>query len=226
MAKHNNEFPAPRPSKGAITRTYGRLARFYDVWSVIAESAAARRALELAEIRNGEDVLEVAVGTGRIFEQIVAANPDGRNAGFDLSPEMLNAARRRLAASTGNYELRVADAHSMPYEDVSFDLVVSNYFFDLLPYEDFGTILGEFKRVLRPGGRAVMTSWTPAKQWYSRIWEWLAHTFPQAMAGCRPVVLEPAVRDAGFVNTHKEYVSQMTFPSTVVRAEKPRTAGP
>ncbi len=222
MGPETPRFSAPTPTKDDIKRTYARLSRFYDCWTVLAESKAAGRALELAGITNGDDILEVAVGTGRILEQIVLLNSNGSNVGFDLSPEMLNAARTRLSKSSGNYELQIADAYSMPYEDSAFDLIVSNYFFDLLPREDFGRILAEFKRVLRPGGRVVITSWTPARKWYSGIWDWLARTFPQAMAGCRPVVLEPAVRDAGFVNIHEDYVSQMTFPSIVVRAQKPR----
>ncbi|MFW6055844.1 MAG: class I SAM-dependent methyltransferase [Chloroflexota bacterium] len=224
MGPEAPQFSAPAPSKDDIRHTYDRLSRFYDYWTVLTESQAADRALELAGITNGEDVLEAAVGTGRIFEHIVSLNSNGSNVGFDFSSEMLNAARKRLAGSIGNYELQVADAYSMPYENGTFDLVVSNYFFDLLPYEDFVTVLAEFKRVLRPGGRIVITSWTPARMWYSRIWDWLARTFPKAMAGCRPVVLEPAVRDAGFINIHQEYVSQMTFPSTVVRAEKPHAS--
>jgi len=221
VAREHEWLPATQ-SKENVRRIYDRLSHFYDAWTVISESKATRRALELADIRNGENILEAGVGTGRIFERIVAANPDGDNEGFDISPGMVAVATKRLRGAAGNYTLRVADAYSIPNGDDSFDLIVCNYVFDLLPREDFATVLAEFKRVLRHGGRAVITSWTWSRKWYSRFWDWLARTSPAAMAGCRPITLVPALRSAGFAGIHEEYVSQMTFPSVVIRAWNPR----
>ncbi len=213
-------MPATK-SKAEVVKIYAKLSRMYDAWGVLTEARAAERALQLAAIKDGEDILEVAVGTGRVFEQIVSANKTGRNEGIDLSPEMLAVAEKRLSRKFSNYSLKVADAYSLPYEEASFDVVVCNYMFDLLPTEDFPVVLLEFKRVLRPGGRIALTSWTRARHWYSRIWDWLIGAAPDLMAGCRPVFLRAAVEQAGFVEIQQEYVTQLTFPSVVIRAEKP-----
>jgi len=196
------------------------LSRYYDFWGSLTEQKATDRALDLADIKNGESILEVAVGTGRVFERIVFLNERGRTEGIDISPEMLARAEKRLKKHIVNYLLQVGDAYSLPFPDETFDLVISNYLFDLLPEQDFPRVLGEFKRVQKPGGRVMITTMTPGKRWYNRIWDRLANN-TDILAGCRPISLEEDIRLAGFTNIHAEYVSQLTFPSLVIRAEKP-----
>ena len=66
-----------------------RIAPVYDLWGILTESRARRSALELADIQDGRRLLEVAVGTGLAFEEMVRRNPRGTNLGIDLSPGML-----------------------------------------------------------------------------------------------------------------------------------------
>ena len=214
-------FTQVNKSKNDVRRIYARLSGIYDFWGYLTESKAIVRALEIAAIRDGESILEVAVGTGRVFERIVSANSTGRNEGIDLSPEMLAVAEKRLSGRFSNYSLGVGDTYSLSYPDGSFDLIVNNFMFDLLPEPDFTLVLGEFKRLLKPGGRMVITSMTPGRKWYSRIWDRLVARNPGILAGCRPISLEEDVRNGGFTNIRAEYISQMTFPSLVLYAEKP-----
>jgi ubiquinone/menaquinone biosynthesis C-methylase UbiE len=207
-------------SKSDVRRTYARLSRIYDFWGFLTESKAVGKAVQLANIKNGERVLEVAVGTGVVFERIVAANKDGQNDGIDLSPEMLARAENRLKNHYSNYSLKVADAYSLSYPDATFDLVINSYMFDLLPEKDFSQVLMEFKRVLKPGGRVVITSMTMGRKWYSRIWDWLVRKAPNILEGCRPISLEWDAEQVGFSNIHEEYVSQFSFPSLILYAEK------
>jgi len=69
----------------AVQKAYSHVAWTYDIWSRFTESKAPEKALELAEIQNGENILEVAVGTGIVFEEIVKCNRDGKNVGMDLT---------------------------------------------------------------------------------------------------------------------------------------------
>jgi ubiquinone/menaquinone biosynthesis C-methylase UbiE len=207
-------------SKEEVRRIYARMAPFYDLWGALTESKAAGTALRLADIRDGEAVLEVAVGTGRAFARIVALNPNGRNEGIDLSPEMLARAGKRLRGKDANYDLSVADAFKLPFEDGTFDLIMNSYMFDLLPEEDFGRVLAEFRRVLKRGGRTVITSMAPGRRWYSRIWDRLISRRPGLLAGCRPVSLEADMAESGFTDIRTIYVSQFTFPSSVTYGRK------
>ena len=220
MENKSPRFIRVKASKEDVRRLYAKYSRVYDAWSFITESKATNRALKLADIRDGESILEVAVGTGVVFEHIVALNPNGANEGIDISPEMLARAEKRLDKRYSNYSLRVGDAYSLPYPDETFNLVVNNYMFDLLPEEDFVWVLLEFKRVLKPKGKIVITNMTPGKNRYSRIWDLLAKKNPGLLGGCRPICLEEDIQQSGFRNVSTEYVSQLTFPSLVVCAEK------
>jgi ubiquinone/menaquinone biosynthesis C-methylase UbiE len=207
-------------SKEEVRRIYSKLSHVYDFWGSLTEQKATGRALQLAHIRNGERILEVAVGTGRVFKQILSQNREGQNEGIDLSPEMLARTEKRVRDRFFNYSLKEADAYFLPFADESFDLIINNYMFDLLPEEDFLHVLREFRRVLKPGGRMVITSMTMGKRWYNRIWDRLARS-TEILAGCRPISLEEDTKKAGFENLEVEYVSQFTFPSLVILAEKP-----
>jgi ubiquinone/menaquinone biosynthesis C-methylase UbiE len=205
--------------KEQVTAVYSRIAPIYDIWAWLTERRARARCLELAAIRDGEDVLEVAVGTGVAFVEILEANPSGHNEGVDLTPAMLMRAETRAArAGYGCYNLRIGDAYDLPFPDDSFDVVVNNYMFDLLPERDFVTVLEEFRRVLRPGGRLAMVNMTDGRHWYNGIWNRLYRVSPALLGGCRPVSLLPALQQCGFREATNEYVSQFTFPSEVIFA--------
>jgi len=209
-------------SKSQVAVVYGRIAWFYDFWAWLTESRARDRCLQLAAIRDGENVLEVAVGTGLAFARILRANPSGRCEGIDLTPAMLDRARKR-ARATGheNFRLRIGDAYALDYQDGKFDVLVNNYLFDLLPEDDFPVVLEEFKRVLRPGGRLVLVNMAAGRRWYERIWEHIYRLHPALLGGCRPVSLVPCLQRSGFRDIACESVSQFTFTSEVIRATGP-----
>lgn len=142
-----------RLSQKDIVTLYDSISGVYDLWGTLAESRARNRAVELADIRDGQKILEVAVGTGLAFYEIVKRNRNGQNLGIDISPGMLNKAQKRLGKlGAGNYELKLGSAFQLPAEDGQFDLVVNNYMFDLIPYDQMDLILSEFRRVLKKRG--------------------------------------------------------------------------
>ena len=203
--------------KGRVADIYRKIAPSYDLWAWLTESKARDRCLELAAIQNGEDVLEVAVGTGLAFKRILEANPSGRNEGIDLTDAMLmRADRKAVKSGTNNYRLRIGDAYDLDFPDDSFDVLINNYMFDLLPQQDFLTVLEEFRRVLRPGGRLAMVNMTKGERWYNGIWERIYRINPALLGGCRGVSLLPKIEVCGFRQTRREYMSQLTFPSEIV----------
>jgi ubiquinone/menaquinone biosynthesis C-methylase UbiE len=208
--------------KRVVPKLYKNIAPKYDRWAKLAESRARNRCLELANIQDGESVLEVAVGTGLAFSDILKLNPGGKNEGIDITEEMLARARKKAEQSgASNYRLLVGDAYNLEYPDSAFDVLINNYMFDLLPEDDFPTVLGEFKRVLRPGGRLVMVNMTKGEHWYNFLWEMLYRINPAAFGGCRGVYLPPYLESMGFKEIEREFISQITFPSEVVYGVKP-----
>jgi len=205
--------------KGRVADIYRRIAPSYDLWAWLTESRARDRCLELADVHDGEDVLEVAAGTGLAFARVLQANPSGRNEGIDLTEAMLVRAEKKAARSgSSNYRLRIGDAYAMDFPDNSFDVLINNYMFDLLPQQDFIAVLEEFRRVLRPGGRLAMVNMTRGEHWYNGLWERLYRINPALLGGCRGVSLLPQIEACGFGQSRREYMSQLTFPSEIVFA--------
>ncbi len=210
---------AARLDKHQVVSVYTDTAPVYDLWARFTETHARWRALALVNLQNGESVLEVAVGTGLTFQELLRRNPDGNTTGIDLTPAMLAHARARAARlGARNYELLVGDAYALDFPDQRFDLVLNSYMFDLLPAGDFATVLSEFKRVLKPGGRLVLVNMTRSERLHQRFWETIYHINPKWMGGCRGVLLAPALQGAGFQDLHRETLSQLGFPSEIVTA--------
>lgn len=211
-----------RLDKDDVRDVYRGLAPIYDFWADITEVRARTRALELAAVRDGEAILEVAVGTGLAFIELVRQNPSGTTTGLDLTPAMLARAESRMAAAKlpGQHSLAVGDATALPFADASFDLLLNNYMFDLMPERDFAVALAEFRRVLRPGGRLVLVNMAQGEAWPHRLYDGLYRLSPRLMGGCRGVALEAPVRAAGFTDVSRELTVQVGFPSEVIIATR------
>jgi ubiquinone/menaquinone biosynthesis C-methylase UbiE len=201
---------------------YSRLAPVYEVWARMTESRARRRVIELAAIRPGEDILEVASGTGAQLVRLAGANARGRTVGVEPSEGMRHQARRRIddAGLADRAELIDASALDLPFADGSFDLLVNGYMLDLLPRDEIPRALAEFRRVLRPGGRLVLSNMTKGERSRERIWDWLYARGIVLTANCRGVLAAPVLGELGFAGIRREYMSQANFPTEIVTATK------
>lgn len=219
--KHKHANLPRQFSAQQVKASYAKVAWFYDVWSMLTESKAVAKGLALAQIKDGESILEVAVGTGTVFKEIVTKNPNGINKGIDISPEMLSKAKQRMKGfSSSHYDLQLGSVYKLEFPNDYFDLLVCNYLLDLLPEEDFTFILSEFKRVLKPHGRMLITTFSYGDKWYHSLWYWLAKHFPSLLTGCRPILLSDYIMKLGFIDLSTNHVSQNTFPSEIIQAEK------
>jgi len=221
MSEHILETHLGKPDVQGI---YTKIAPIYDAWATLTETNARRACLERADIVDGQSVLEVAVGTGLMFADVLRRNPSGRNVGVDLTDAMLQRAKRRASrvAKGARFELVVGDAYALDFPDETFDRVINNYMFDLLPEQDFTRVLEQFHRVLKPGGRLALVNMTKGTRWFENAAEWVFRVRPQLIGGCRGVLLEPYVRAAGFEGIERSIVTQFGFPSEIVTAVKHR----
>jgi ubiquinone/menaquinone biosynthesis C-methylase UbiE len=217
----NQEILEARFTHEEIVRKYNRIASIYDLFGIMMESKARQQALEFAAIQDGEKILEVALGTGLNFIEILKKNPNGWVDGIDISVKMLDRARKRIF-KTGqkNFTLHLCNCRHLPFEDGMFDVLMNQYLLDILPVEDFIPILLEYKRVLKKKGRLILVNMTKGERWVNQIYEGIYKLRPPLLAGCRGVFAQPFLEEIGFKEIQREYVSQFGFPSEVVRGIK------
>jgi len=131
---------------------------YEEAWSRQLE-AAQELTLELAALQEGDQVIDVACGTGLVsLPAARAVAPGGSLVGTDISQVMVDAATARAAtANLRNTRFDRADAESLGLDDASFD--VATCALGLMYVPDPGRALEEMLRVLRPGGRAVSAVW-------------------------------------------------------------------
>ena len=139
----------------AVKAAYRRYARIYDVIFGAVLQPGRRAVLEALELRPGDRVLEVGVGTGI---SLPLYPRDVRITGIDVSREMLEKARARVArARLSNVEALVEmDAEAMAVPDASFDKVVAMYVVSVVPQP--AKLLEELHRVCRPDGEIFIVN--------------------------------------------------------------------
>jgi ubiquinone/menaquinone biosynthesis C-methylase UbiE len=113
--------------------------------------------VEASGIGPGDRVLDVAAGTGNVA--IPAAATGARVSASDLCPELVDQGRRLSAEAGATVDWAEANAEALPYEDDSFDAVLSCIGVMFAPHHQEAA--DELLRVTRPGGRIGLLSWTP-----------------------------------------------------------------
>jgi SAM-dependent methyltransferase len=107
----------------------------------------------LGRLEPGERVLDLGSGAG--MDSLIAAmmvGPEGSVTGIDMTPEMIENARTGAAElGASNVTFVEGEAESLPFDEASFDVLISNGVIDLIPDKD--AVFGEIYRVLVPGGR-------------------------------------------------------------------------
>ena len=115
------------------------------------------RLAEACRVGPGTRVLDVAAGTGNAA--IPAALAGAHVTASDLTPELLEAGRARAAAAGVELDWVEADAERLPFDDESFDVVMSSIGVMFAPHHQLAA--DELVRVCRPGGTIGLLSWTP-----------------------------------------------------------------
>lgn len=156
----------------------------------------------LASLARGETVLDLGSGAG--FDCFLAAErvgPGGRVIGVDMTPEMVERARANaLEGDYGNVEFRLGEIESLPVGDGVVDVVVSNCVLNLSA--DRPRVLGEAMRVLKPGGRVMISDLVSERA----VPDFVAAS-RESLVGCLPVQVaeyEADLAAAGFVGVSVE----------------------
>ncbi len=165
-----------------IAEMFDRISPRYDllnrVLSFGTDVSWRRRAVAVARLGPGERAADVGVGTGDLTAGLLrASDPTSAVVGIDLAPRMLAISRRRLARHGPRYRAVVGSATSLPLPHAPLERIVSG--FTIRNVGDLPRALGEFRRVLRPGGRAVLLELShPVAAFAPPYWWYFEHVAP------------------------------------------------
>lgn len=155
--------------------TLDRLAPFYDLLCRIIGLGAAFRhcTVGLARLVPNERVLDVGCGTG-VLTRLAAdlVGPAGVVIGIDAAPDMIRIARENATISWNGARFQLAAVEDLPFENGSFDVVVVSLLLHHLPLGLKHKGLRESLRVLRPGGRIIVTDFDRPRNWLWRAASW------------------------------------------------------
>jgi demethylmenaquinone methyltransferase/2-methoxy-6-polyprenyl-1,4-benzoquinol methylase len=188
-----------------ILKYYSWRASNYDAGSGFEVEHHAE-ALRLADVQEGQHVLDVAAGTARATVGLAqAVGETGKVDALDLSEAMLSQAHAKLEklGLSDRVHFQQGNASALPYPEETFDLVYNGYMFDLIPLDGFLPILKEMRRVLKPGGKLVLLNMSKPderKTLYEKSYErgW-------AVVPCRPVLMRDYLEPAGFTDIQRIY---------------------
>ena len=144
---------------------------------------------------------------------------------FDLSEDMLDVAKERAGAAEvlERIEIRTGDMVDLPFDDGSFDVVLSTY--SLCPLYDPAKGALELFRVVKPGGLIGIAHSTeperPITKWLADRVENVVWLMPLISLGCRSVSVIPALEQAGGIVTFKKHIGIPLWPFVVIIVEKP-----
>ncbi len=181
--------------------SYDRLSRWYDRLAG-SEWRSTERGLRALDVHQGERVLEIGPGPGRALQVLAeSVGPNGQAWGVDLSAGMLREARGRLARAglIGRVQLIQGDGVHLPVAGSTLNAVFLAFTLELFDPAEIPLVLGECKRVLRPGGRIGVVSLAKEERANTmvRLYEWAHRRWPR-LVDCRPIAVRPALEEAGF----------------------------
>ncbi len=180
---------SPHRASESAPHTQGRTirwARRYDLFVFLFTLGQAgrlrSRTADLAQLTQGEAVLDVGCGTGDLTLELARrVGSSGLVAGIDAAPEMVARARQKAGRRHLAIDLRVEPVEQLSFADQTFDVVVSSLVFHHLPDRLKPQALSEIRRVLKPGGRLLLVDLlgsTPAFLLHSHLQTTLEDLLP------------------------------------------------
>jgi ubiquinone/menaquinone biosynthesis C-methylase UbiE len=225
----------PQQAKEKSRQVWDNFAPLYDKYVAPTTSQAARRVVDLANVKPGQRVLDIATGTGvAAFAAAERVGSQGRVVGVDFSEGILSIAQdHRRARNLDHVELRPMDAENLQFSDKTFDAATCCLGLMLFPQPMVA--LAEMKRVLKSESQVSLAVWgSPERMVMGTVFpilrKYLPDDIPESpppFAFAEPGAIESVLIKAGFVKPRAErHFYQMNWVSLEIAWELISQGGP
>jgi len=214
LVNMKSEMEPVTRSKMQARKSYNLMARWYDLFTS-SEKRFTDIGIQMLDMKSGESVLEIGCGTGHALFEF--AETGANVIAIDLSERMLTIARGK--ARNKNVGLCQADGFSIPFSNERFDKVFVSFTLELFDTPEIPQVLYEIHRVLVTGGKLGVVSLAKQDILAIRIYEWFHRRMPM-FVDCRPVYLQPFLKDAGFHVRESEIKTMWGLPVEIVVVSK------
>ena len=152
----------PAARKAQTKAVFNPISPYYDSGPVGCFVHFGRRLVEVAAVKVGARVLDIASGRGAVlFPAAERVGAGGEVVGIDLADAMALATSEEAASRGLKARVSVMDAEELTFQDASFDFVTCGFGIMFFPDQDRG--LAQMRRVLKPGGRLAISTWQVAQ---------------------------------------------------------------
>ena len=172
---HKKQHPQSAVAQQTAGITLDHAAPVYDLLAPVMTLGLERRfhriVIDRLALKGNEQVLDIGCGTGTLTRDIATALSDkttSRCTGLDAAEKMIAVAKKK-AHGIPNIHFDAAIAEKLPYEDASFDVAVSTFFFHHIHFELKKTVLAETARVLKPGGKFIIVDVDIPTTWFGNL---------------------------------------------------------
>jgi SAM-dependent methyltransferase len=200
--------PAPAVIDLAAVKARQRAAWATGDYTVIGTTLqiVGERLCEAVDLRAGERVLDVAAGNGNAT--LAAARRFAQVTSTDYVDALLDRGRERAVAERLVVAFRQADAEALPFDTASFDVALSTFGVMFTPDQDAAA--AELLRVVRPGGRIGLASWTP-ESFIGQIFKTIGKHLPPPAGVRSPALWGTEARLAELFPGHRIEASKQVF---------------
>jgi ubiquinone/menaquinone biosynthesis C-methylase UbiE len=154
----------------ASMRNFDFVAPFYDTLSgvVFGNAMHAAQTMYLRDIAFGANVLILGGGTGWLLSELTAINPTCKVWYIEASQEMINLSKAKLKGARNEIFFIHGTETNLPTE-ITFDAVITNFFFDLFSTEECGRVIASVRPVLHAKAIWLISDFVNATWWHSAL---------------------------------------------------------
>lgn len=200
--------------KDVARKSYNAMSRWYDLFTS-SEKHFTDIGIQMLDVKASATILEIGCGTGHALLEF--ANTCRKVFAIDLSEKMLEGVRRKTLYK--NVRLCQADGLFIPFLKEQFDSVFISFTLELFDTPEIPKVLNEIHRVLKEDGKLGVVSLAKQDTSAIHIYEWFHRRMPN-LVDCRPIYLQPAMKEARFIIEEAVIKTMWGLPVEVVIARK------